>query len=217
MKVTTFQSAQRGPTVVNRKSTCCRAGTGFGKTAGKKDSSKSNDSGSGVYTAPRTKKRVNLAEELGNNRKEVPVAAVTGPVDPERDLSKGNWFQLANISDFAGDKKRKICELKGSKKTVVLHMFKDTLYAMDAFSTAYQYPLIDGKLEDGPEGPTIETPLDGTVYDLKTGKVLKWCPSDGSPVRGLLRTLKASVTPVDLPVYPVLVKQDGGVMVRMSV
>ncbi|EFJ43689.1 hypothetical protein VOLCADRAFT_106693 [Volvox carteri f. nagariensis] len=222
MNIAAFKSTPRLPALGKRRSICCRAGTGFGKAQGRKDASKSSDSGSGIYTAPRTKKRVNLAEELGNIKEEV-APAERGNTDPDRDLTKGNWFELAKLSDFAGDKKRKICELKaswqflgypatGSKKTVVLHMFKDTLYAMDAFSTAYQYPLIDAKLEDGPEGPTIETPLDGTVYELKTGKVLKWCPSDGSPVRGFLRTLKASVTPVPLPVYPVVVQRDGRVM-----
>ncbi|GIL76790.1 hypothetical protein Vretimale_8727 [Volvox reticuliferus] len=216
MKTITFQSTQRLPVLVSRRCFCCRAGTGFGKVPGKKDASKPVDPGSGIYTAPRTKKRVNLAEELSNNKKEV-APAERGNVDPDRDLTRGNWFELAKISDFAGDKKRKICELKGSKKTVVLHMYNDVLYAMDAFSTAYQYPLIDGKLADSSEGPTIETPLDGTVYDLKTGKVIKWCPSDGSPIRGVLRTLKASVNPVPLPVYPVVVQPDGRVMVRLSV
>lgn len=33
-----------------------------------------------------------------------------------------------------------------------------------------QYPLLDAKISDGADGPTIETPLDGTVYDLKTGE-----------------------------------------------
>ncbi|KXZ50122.1 hypothetical protein GPECTOR_18g96 [Gonium pectorale] len=192
----------------------CRAGTGFGKSSGKKDTAKSSDSGSGIYTAPRTKKRVNLAEELGLNRAAVPQPTSS---DPDKDLTKGNWFHLADTSDFAGEKKRKIVELKGNKKTVVLHMYGDTLYAMDAFSTAYQYPLIDAKLEDAAEGPTITTPLDGTVYDLKTGKVITWCPSDGSPIRGLLRTLKSSVQPVPLPVYPVVVTAEGKVMVRLSV
>ena len=49
-----------------------------------------------------------------------------------------------------------------------------------------------------------------------SGKVIKWVPSDGSPIRGLLRTLKADVAPVPLPVYPVVVKTDGNVMVRLS-
>lgn len=49
------------------------------------------------------------------------------------------------------------------------------------------------------------------------GNVIKWCPSDGSPIRGLLHSLKASVPPVPLAVYPVAVMQpEGRVMVRLS-
>lgn len=48
------------------------------------------------------------------------------------------------------------------------------------------------------------------------GKVIKWVPSNGSPIRGLLRTLKASVQPVPLPVYPVVITPANRVMVRLS-
>ncbi|KAG2454169.1 hypothetical protein HYH02_001204 [Chlamydomonas schloesseri] len=198
--------------VVPPRSVICRGG-GFGKS-----NKKVETGGSGIYTAPKTKKRVDLAKELGVDNAAASAAAVVpaAPASETEVLSKGNWFPLAKASDFAGDKKRKICELKGNKQVVVLHQYQDTIYAMNAYSTAYQYPLIDAKIEDGPDGPTITTPLDGTIYDLKTGKVIKWVPSDGSPIRGLLRTLKADVKPVPLPVYPVLVKTDGTVMVRLS-
>jgi hypothetical protein len=48
------------------------------------------------------------------------------------------------------------------------------------------------------------------------GKVLKWCPSKGSPLRSMLGALKSNVDPVPLPVFPTVVKPDGTVMVRMS-
>jgi len=35
----------------------------------------------------------------------------------------------------------------------------------------------------------VEVPLDGTVYDLDTGRVLDWCPRN-NPVRMLLGSLK---------------------------
>jgi nitrite reductase/ring-hydroxylating ferredoxin subunit len=67
----------------------------------------------------------------------------------------------------------------------------------------------------GAQGPAIETPLDGTQYDLRTGKVLRWCPKD-NPLRSILGALKEKVEPVDLPVYPVQIKANGGVRVRLS-
>ena len=35
----------------------------------------------------------------------------------------------------------------------------------------------------------MEVPLDGTVYDLDSGRVLEWCPRN-NPVRVLLGSLK---------------------------
>ena len=47
--------------------------------------------------------------------------------------------------------------------------------------------------------------LDGTVYDLATGKVMSWCPKN-NPVRSLLGALKDKTEPTDLPVYPTKVE-----------
>lgn len=43
----------------------------------------------------------------------------------------------------------------------------------DVYSTAYKFPLVDANIMDQPETgfPMIEVPLDGTQYDLLTGKV----------------------------------------------
>ncbi|KAG2494727.1 hypothetical protein HYH03_007241 [Edaphochlamys debaryana] len=186
----------------------CRAGGGFGKTSGKaKEKASISDSAAGSYLQPKTR-RVDLAREFA-------VDEPKASDKPKIDLGKGNWFELATTADFA-EKPNKLVELKGNKKMYVMHQFEGQIYAMDAYSTAYQYPLLDGKVEKGADGPTIETKLDGTIYDLKTGKVVKWCPSDGSPIRGFLRTLKANVEPVPLAVYPVVVQPDGKVMVRLS-
>lgn len=189
-------------------------GVGFGKkTAGAAASGP---------TGKIKKKLTSLQEELRQEEASASgspsSSAAAAAVEPSKDLTKGNWFTLANVADFGGDNKpRKLVELKGSKKLVVLHSYKGTIYAMDAYSTAYQYPLLDGKLSDGPEGqPMIETPLDGTTYDLRTGKVIKWCPPNGNPLRGLLGNLKKSAAPVPLPVFPVVIKEDGAVAVRLS-
>lgn len=46
-------------------------------------------------------------------------------------------------------------------------------------------------------------------------QVLKWCPKD-NPIRNFLGTLKSSVDPVPLTVYPVVVQPSGDIMVRLS-
>lgn len=38
----------------------------------------------------------------------------------------------------------------------------------------------------------MEVPLDGTIYDLSTGKVLAWCPGN-NPIRSVLGGLKVMV------------------------
>ncbi len=44
-------------------------------------------------------------------------------------------------------------------------------------------------MRTGDGGPAAEVPLDGTVYDLETGKVLVWCPKN-NPLRFVLGSLK---------------------------
>lgn len=46
----------------------------------------------------------------------------------------------------------------------------------------------------GEDGPAAEVPLDGTVYDLETGKVLVWCPKN-NPLRFVLGSLKVRLAP----------------------
>ena len=60
----------------------------------------------------------------------------------------------------------------------------------------------------GAQGPTVEVPLDGTVYDLTTGEVLEWVPKN-NPIRAVLNSLKSSAKPEPLKVYPVE-KDDSG-------
>lgn len=45
------------------------------------------------------------------------------------------------------------------------------MYCSDANSTAYQFPLVDASILQTKAGPAVEVPLDGTTYDLATGKV----------------------------------------------
>lgn len=54
-------------------------------------------------------------------------------------------FELAKLADLTS-KGKKLVELSGSKQFVLLHLHNDNVYAMDAYSTAYQYPLLDAKV-----------------------------------------------------------------------
>ena len=61
--------------------------------------------------------------------------------------------------------------------------------------------------------PAVEVALDGTVYDLATGKVLSWCPKN-TLARQVLGGLKDKTEPQDLPVYPVQLRPGGKVAVK---
>ena len=91
----------------------------------------------------------------------------------------------------------------------MLYNIDGEVYCSDANSTAFQYPLTHAKIVKGnglrrrpcqfqqivvsvaacclgEAGPAVEVPLDGTIYDLETGKVhffgtschhqVKWAP-----------------------------------------
>jgi nitrite reductase/ring-hydroxylating ferredoxin subunit len=61
-----------------------------------------------------------------------------------------------------------------------------------------------------------EVPLDGTVYDLRSGAVVTWCPREGGVVRSLLGTLKEKAPPTPLKVYATHVGSDGAVWAKLS-
>lgn len=76
---------------------------------------------------------------------------------------------------------------------------KGTVYALGDKCPPINQPLSFGKVNaDG----TIEDPLLGTKFSLKTGDVVSWCPS------GIGKILGGAFSPVGVPVYPV--RQRGG-------
>ncbi len=99
-------------------------------------------------------------------------------------------------------------------KAICLYKVGDQIYCSDANSTAYQYPLADANILGLKTGPAVESKLDGSVYDLATGKVLSWCPKN-NPVRGFLGALKNKSEPIDLPMYPTKV-EGSKVFVKLS-
>lgn len=87
------------------------------------------------------------------------------------------------------------------------------IFTTDAYSTAYKFPLVDAKVQEQADGSfTVTVPLDGTVYDLATGKVLKWCPG-GNALQSVLQSMKKDSPAIDLPVYNTIVTPEGKIMV----
>ena len=111
------------------------------------------------------------------------------------------------VADDMGGKSSKAVLL--GTLNLILYEFEDQLYCSEANSTAYKYPLIDGEIKRTEDGVvSIETPLDGTTYDLTTGAVLEWCPKNNL-LRNFLGGLKEKEKPVPLRVYPVVIGADG--------
>jgi hypothetical protein len=139
------------------------------------------------------------------------------------------WSQLdGTIDDLlppSSGKSTKAVALK-TGRVLVLYRFGDdnTVYASDVESPAYRYPMHDARVfradAEGKEGaggdlPAAECPLDGSIFDLRTGAPLVWCPTDGSLVRGMLGALKQQSAPSPLLVHPVFI--DGRKQVYVKV
>ena len=76
-----------------------------------------------------------------------------------------------------------------------------SVYALGDKCPPINQPLSFGKVNaDG----TIQDPLLGTKFDLKTGEVVDWCPA------GIGKIIGGAFSPVGVPVYPV--KQSKGVI-----
>jgi len=84
---------------------------------------------------------------------------------------------------------------------------KGSVYALGDKCPPVNQPLSFGKVNtDG----TIEDPVLGTKFNLKTGQVVDWCPA------GLGKLLGSIFDPVGVPTYPVQVK-GANVMVQVDV
>jgi nitrite reductase/ring-hydroxylating ferredoxin subunit len=120
-----------------------------------------------------------------------------------------NWIEVGNVNiDF---KEKPIKPLVLANGNFILVQWEDLIFCADCNSTAYQFPLVDGEIFFGVNGPAIRVPLDGTEYDLTTGDVITWCPKN-NVIRTALGTLKGAADPIPLPVYPARVEADGTVL-----
>ena len=59
-------------------------------------------------------------------------------------------------------------------QAICLYKVGDEIFASDAYSTAFKYPLADASILSMKGRPAVESPLDGTVYSLCDGSVLSW-------------------------------------------
>lgn len=179
---------------------------GFGKSNKKKV-----DTASGIVVPEKAFRNTTL-EELKDN---APAKTKSKAEDGAPAGFPEGWVDLKfTVNDFPLGKTTKPIEL--ATRTVMVYKFDNRVFVSDASSTAYQYPMTDAKLSKDTQTGRVsaEVPLDGTIYDLSTGAVLKWCPKD-NPVRGLLGTLKSKEDPVDLQVYPVHISKDGNIWTKL--
>ena len=155
--------------------------------------------GSGAKAGPGKQKAPKLTRYL---EVDVPTSTSTAS-DAE------GWFQVPDVSFESTFVSKPIkAVILDTGKAICLFKVDSAVYCSDANSTAYQYPLADASIIQLKNGqPAVEVKLDGTVYELKTGKVVSWCPKN-SLVRNVLGSLKDKEEPVDLPVYAVDVRGD---------
>jgi nitrite reductase/ring-hydroxylating ferredoxin subunit len=111
----------------------------------------------------------------------------------------GYWTALdVRASDLEAKSRLPVILANGT--ALIVWLVDGKLYCSAANSTAYQYPLLDAELLPG---PVVRSTLDGTTYELSSGKVLEWCPKEEATLslRNVLAGLKQSTPPVDLAVY----------------
>lgn len=119
---------------------------------------------------------------------------------------ESDWIEVPDVDAIQSFVSKPIKPvILATGKAIMLYKVGEQVFCSDANSTAFQYPLADANILGLKTGPAVEVKLDGTVYDLATGKVLSWCPKN-NPVRSFLGSLKNKVEPTPLPVYKVKVE-----------
>jgi len=110
----------------------------------------------------------------------------------------GNWVPVVPLSALPRGERRLV---RQDGETVLLLWYKNDVYAIENQSPAegaYSEGLINARLT--PEGCII-CPSTESTYDLKTGKMVEWMPTNP-----ILRFLTPSLR--DLITYPVKVEDD---------
>ena len=183
------------------------AGGGFGKGGGGK---KVDLTSSGMA--------IRVDKKKDKDAKPSPAdAAAAAAAGAAPSISGSGWANVGKVDDlFTVEKPSRPIVLAGGVKLCV-YKLGGRVYASDLESTAYKFPLFDGRLSLDAKGrPVVEVPLDGTKYDLSSGQVLEWCPTEGQgPVRAVLGALKSKQPPINLKVYPTRIEADGSLLVKL--
>jgi len=136
--------------------------------------------------------------------------------EPSTSGSSDGWFEVPDVNAETSFLSKPIkAVILATGRAICLYKVQDEIFCTDANSTAFKYPLADANLLKLNSGPAVETKLDGTVYDLRSGKVVSWCPKN-NPIRAVLGSLKDKSVPEDLAVHSVRLESDGRVKVRLS-
>ncbi|KAK9865964.1 hypothetical protein WJX84_008882 [Apatococcus fuscideae] len=125
------------------------------------------------------------------------------------------WEIAAFLSDFPADRPTKPLFLDDGTAIMLYRALDGNVYCTNANSTAFQFPLTNAKVMQRGGKNAIESSLDGTVYDLESGKVLEWCPKN-SLLRQLTGALKGNQPSVDIKTYRTQVDNDGAIYVKIK-
>ncbi|KAL6767295.1 hypothetical protein ACKKBG_A39405 [Auxenochlorella protothecoides x Auxenochlorella symbiontica] len=172
------------------------AGQGFGQTAGNPSPQKSN------------KKVSRLQQNLGQNDDE-------GTASSAQEATTQDWMEVPDLDVRSAflSKPIKAASLPGGR-VLMFYKVGETFFCSAANSTAFKYPLADASIIQVKGKPAVEVRLDGTVYDLASGKVLSWCPKNNL-FRKAIGSLKDKQDPIDLEVYPVKLASRGRLLVKL--
>lgn len=109
----------------------------------------------------------------------------------------GQWVQVARENDLNNEEMR---ELTVAGRDILLARIHDVYYASDSRCPHLRGNLAKGKLD----GTIVTCPLQGSQFDLVTGKVIRWT-NCADPAHNSEKTLRP---PTPLGVYKV--KVEGG-------
>lgn len=159
----------------------------------------------GKATSTSSKKKPKIARYLGVDE------GLAAGADP----ALSGWTELKGVDATTCFLSKPIKPvILANNQAICLYKVDDRVYCTDAASPAYKYPLADANLLSLKTGPAVESPLDGSVFDLASGRVLSWCPKNNA-LRSVLGALKDKAEPADLKTFPVEVK-GGAVYVKLG-
>ena len=130
-------------------------------------------------------------------------------------LLEDGWRRVCESGDVAGEGQVSRPLLIGKDEIYCVARVGGDLRAFWGRDHA-KFPLFDAKVfvDKVPgEGPSLQSPFDGSRYSLDDGRCLEWCPQGPSPAWWLVGQIYKGYTPPSLGIYPAQ-ELDGGVWVK---